>query len=336
MLPLCSLPCEDTIRRLLLLFSLSVVSHSLWSHGLQHARLPCPSLSPRVGSNPCLLIQWCYLTISSSVVPFPSCLQSFPASGSFSLGQFFTSGGQSIGASISVLLMNIQGWFTLGLTHLMSLQSKGLSRVFFSTTIWKHQFFSIQPSLWPMSRCVLSHFSHAWLFATPWTITQQAPLSMGFSKQEYCSGLPFPSPNEKVAIHKLADSRSASILILDSQPPELWELNVFCLNHPVCVHWFYQPRLRQGGRWWSSNTASSYSCGQEGRMGRKLDFGFNYMLWHPPSADCGQATIWSLRFCTCTLSTRGTASFSHENGIGHGCQALSPEPAAQQRPTDSC
>ena len=115
-------------------------------HGLQHARLPCPSLSPRVCSNSCPLSQWCYPTVSSSVIPF-SCLQSYPASGSFPVSQLFPSGSQSIGASASVLPMDIQGWFPLGLTALISLQSKGLSGLFSSTTIWKHQFFSAQPFL---------------------------------------------------------------------------------------------------------------------------------------------------------------------------------------------
>ena len=116
-------------------------------HELQHARLCCPSLSPGVCSKS--LSQWCYLTISSSATPFSSCPQSFLASESFPVNQLFPSGGQSIGASASasVLPMSIQGWFTLGLTGLISMFSKGLSRVLFSTTIWKHQFFGDQPSL---------------------------------------------------------------------------------------------------------------------------------------------------------------------------------------------
>ena len=138
---------------LLLLFSLQVLSDSLRPHGLQHIRLPCPSLSPGVCSNSCPLSQWCHPTISSSVACFSSCLQSFPASGSFPMSQLFTSGGQSIGvsASASVLPMNIQGWFPIELTGLISLQSKGLSRVFSNTTVQKHQFFSAQPSLWSNS-----------------------------------------------------------------------------------------------------------------------------------------------------------------------------------------
>ena len=134
------------------LFSCQVMSDSLRPHGLQHTRLPRPSLSPWVCSNSCPLNQWCHPTILSSVVSF-SCLQSFPASGSFQMSQFFTSGGQSIGASVStsVLSMHIQGWFPLGLLGLISLLAKGLSRVFSSNTIWKHQFFGAQSSLWSNS-----------------------------------------------------------------------------------------------------------------------------------------------------------------------------------------
>ena len=130
-------------------FSCSVVSDSLQPPGLQHARLPCPSPTPGVCSNSCPSSQWYHPTISSSVVPFSSCLPLFPASVSFPRNQFFASGGQSIevSASASVLPMNIQDWFPLGLTGLMSLQTKGLSRVFSRTTVQKHQFFSAQHSL---------------------------------------------------------------------------------------------------------------------------------------------------------------------------------------------
>ena len=123
-------------------YSPSVMSNSLQPHGLQCARLPCPSPTPRVYSNSCPLSQWCHPTISSSVDPFSSCLQSFPASGSFQMSQLFTSGGQSIGvsASASVLPVNIQDWFPLGLTGWISLRSKGLSRVFSNTTVPKNQF----------------------------------------------------------------------------------------------------------------------------------------------------------------------------------------------------
>ena len=130
-------------------FSRSVGSDSLWPHGLQHARPPCPSPTPGVHPNPCPLSRWCHPTISSSVVPFSSCLQSFPASGSFQKSQLFASGGQSTGvsASTSVFLMNTQDWSPLGWTGWISLQSKGLSRVFSNTTVQKHQFFSAQLSL---------------------------------------------------------------------------------------------------------------------------------------------------------------------------------------------
>ena len=121
------------------------MSDSLRPHGLQHTRLPCPSLSPRICSNSCPLSWWGYLMISSSAAPFSSCPQSFPASGSFPMSWLLASCGESIGASASatVLPMNIQDWFPLGWTGWISLLSKGLSRVFSSTTIWKHQFFSI-------------------------------------------------------------------------------------------------------------------------------------------------------------------------------------------------
>ena len=130
-------------------FSHSVVSNSLRSHGLQHTRLPCPSPAPGACSNSSPSSWWCHPTISSSVIPFSSCLQSFPTSGSFPMIQFFLSGGRSIGvsASTSVLPMNIQDWSPLGLIGWISSQSKGLSRVFSNTTVQKHQFFSTQLSL---------------------------------------------------------------------------------------------------------------------------------------------------------------------------------------------
>ena len=135
-------------------FSHSVVSDSLQPHELQHAKPPYPSPTPRVHSNSCPLSWWCHPTISSSIVPFSSLLQSFPASGSFQMSQFFTSGGQSIGisASTSVLPMNIQDWFPLGWTGWISLQSKGLSRVLVQhhsskASILRHSaFFIVQPS----------------------------------------------------------------------------------------------------------------------------------------------------------------------------------------------
>ena len=146
-----------------LLFSYSVMSDSLRPCGLRHARLSCLSLSPGVCSNSCLLSQWCHPTISSSVIPFSSCPRSFPASASFPMSLFFTSGGQSTGASASasVLPMNIQCWFPLRMTTLISLLSRGLSRVFSSTTVWRHQFFGAQPFLWSNSHIPI------WLLENP-------------------------------------------------------------------------------------------------------------------------------------------------------------------------
>ena len=129
-------------------FSCSVMCDALWPHELQHARLPCPSQTPEVYSNPCPSSWWCHPSISPSVVPFSSFPQSLPASGSFPVSQLFTWGGQSTGvsASASVLPMNTQGWSPLGWTGWISLQSKGLSRVFSRTTVQKHQFFGTQLS----------------------------------------------------------------------------------------------------------------------------------------------------------------------------------------------
>ena len=148
---------------MLLLFSCSVVSESFWLHGLQHARFLCPSLPPWVCSNSCPLTWWCHPTILSSVTLF-SCPQSFPASGSFLMIWLFTSGGQSIRASVSasVLPMSIQGWFSLGLTGLISLLSKGFSKVFSSTIVLKNQFFGAQPCLWCSSRIC------TWLLEKPY------------------------------------------------------------------------------------------------------------------------------------------------------------------------
>ena len=153
---LCLPPQRSQICLDWMLFSHSVVSDSLQPHGLQHTRLPCPSPSPKTSSNSCLLSQWCHPTISSSVVPF-SCLQHFPALGSSPVNQFFTSSGQNIGASVSVLPMSIQGWFPLEWTGWISLQSQRLSRAFSRTTDQKHQFFVVLSSLWSNSHI------HTWL-----------------------------------------------------------------------------------------------------------------------------------------------------------------------------
>ena len=195
-------------------FSRSVVSPSLQPHGLQQARPPCPSPTPGAYSNSCPLNQWCHPTISSSVIPFSSCPQSFPASGSFQMSQLFTSAVQSIGVSTSasVLPMNIQDWFPLGLTGWISLQSKGLSRVVAAAA----KSLQLCPTLCDPTdgsppgspvpgilqartlEWVAISFSNAWkwkvkvnllcrarLLATPWTAAFQAPPSMGFSRQEY-------------------------------------------------------------------------------------------------------------------------------------------------------
>ena len=213
------------------LFTHKVLSDSLQPHRLQHARFPCPSPSPRVCSNSCPLSQWCHPTISSSVTRFSSCPQSFPSWGSFPISHFFASGGQSIEASVSVsvLPMNIQDWFPLGLTGLISLlkslksllqhhssyavataAAKSLQScptlcdlidssppgspipgIFQARTLeWVAIFFS---SAWKWKVKVKS-LSRVQLLATPWTVAHQAPPSMGFSRQEYWSGVSLPSP----------------------------------------------------------------------------------------------------------------------------------------------
>jgi len=147
------MPDDQVFQSSSVQFSCSVVSDSLRPNGLQHTRPPCSSPTPGVHSISCALSRWCHPTISSSVDPFSSHLQSLPASGSFPMSQLFTWGGQSIGvsASASVLPMNTQDWFPLWWTGWISLQSRGLSRVFSNTTAQKHQFFSAQLSLWSNS-----------------------------------------------------------------------------------------------------------------------------------------------------------------------------------------
>ena len=144
-------------------FSSLVMSDSLPLHEPQHARPPCPSPTPRVYPNSCPLSWWCHLTISSSVIPFSSCLQSFPAPGSFQMSQLFASGGQNIGvsASTSVLPINTQDWSPLGWTGWISLQFKRLSTDFSNITVPKHQFFCAQLSLYSNSHI------HTWLLEKP-------------------------------------------------------------------------------------------------------------------------------------------------------------------------
>ena len=162
------------MKYVLTLSSVQSLSHvqSFAAHGLQYARLPCPSPTTRAYSNSCPLSGWCHSTISSSDIPF-SCLQSFPTSGSFQMSQLFASAGQSIGvsASASVLPMNTQDWFPLGWTAWIFLQTKGLSRVFSNTTVQKHQFFSTQISLW--SNCHI----HKWLLEKNIALTRQTLLA---------------------------------------------------------------------------------------------------------------------------------------------------------------
>ena len=156
-----SLP-KSQVSRVQFQFSCSVVSDSLQSHELQHTRPPCPSPTPGVHPNPCASSWWCHPAISSSVVPFSSCPQSLPAPESFPMSQLLAWGGQSSGlsASASVLPMNTQDWSPLEWTGWISLQSKGLSRVFFNTTVQKDQFFGTQPSsqsnshihTWPLEK----------------------------------------------------------------------------------------------------------------------------------------------------------------------------------------
>ena len=142
-------------------FSHSVVSDSLQPRGLQHTRPPCRPPTPGACSNSCPSSRWCHSTISSSVISISSCLQSFPASGSFLISQLFTTDGQSIGVHTSVLSMDIQDWFPIGLTGLISLLSKGSSRVFSNTTVQKHQLSGTLLSLWSKSHI------HTWLLEKP-------------------------------------------------------------------------------------------------------------------------------------------------------------------------
>ena len=201
------------------------MSNSLQPHGLQHTRLPCPSLSPRVCSNSCPLSWWCHPTISSSVITFSSHLQSFPASGSFPMSQLFTSRGQSIGASVSVLLVNIQDWFPLGLTGLIPFQSKWLSRVFSNTTVQKHQFFSAQPSLWSSSHI------HRWLLEKPQLWLDGALLAVS---------LLFNTLSRKVIVFL---SRSKHLLIswLQSPSPVILKPKKIKVYHSVRCFTIYLP-----------------------------------------------------------------------------------------------
>ena len=190
---------QECIRPFLLwLFNHLVVSDSFRHHGLQNARPPCPSPITRVYSNSSPSSQWCHPTIS--VISFTSCLQSCPASGSFPMSQLFTSSGQSIGASASasVFPMNIQGWSPLGWTGFVSLQSKGLSRVFSNTIVQRHQFFSTRPFLWSSSHL------YTWLLSLPYsrnkhnTVINYIAIKINFKKRSNGGGQCIYDINEGV------------------------------------------------------------------------------------------------------------------------------------------
>ena len=206
------------------------MSNSLQSQGLQHARLPCPSVSPGACENSSPLNQWGHPTISSSVVPFSSYLQSFLASGSFLISQLFASGGQSTGASVlaSDLPTNIQGWFPLGLTGLISLQSKGVSRVFSNTTVQKHQFFGAQSSLWSNSHI------HTWLLEINIALTIQIFVSevMSLFFNMLSRFVIAFLPRSKCLLISWLQSPSA--VILEPPPKNLWH----CFHcFPIYLPW---------------------------------------------------------------------------------------------------
>ena len=209
-------------------FSCSVVSDSLWPHGLQHARPPSPSTTPGVYSNSCPLSWWCHPTISSSVVPFFNHPQSFPASGSSQMSQFFASGGESIEVlvSASVLPMNIQEWFPLEWTGWISLQPKGLSRVFSNTTVQKHRFFSAQ-----LSSQSKSHI-HTWLLEKPlaltrWTFVGKV-MSLLFNMLSRLV-ITFLSRSKSLLISWL---QSPSAVIL--KPPKIKSITVSTVSPSIC------------------------------------------------------------------------------------------------------
>ena len=209
-------------------FSHSVVSDSLWPCGLQHARLLCPSPTPRVYPNSCPLSRWCHPTISSSVVPF-SCPQSFPALGSFPMSQLFASGGQSIGvsASTSVLPMNTQNWSPLGWTGGISLQSKGLSRVFPNITVQKHQFFFLVLSFLYTATHTSIHDFRKTTALTRWTFIGKAMSSIF----NMLSRLDIAFlPRSKHLLISWLQSPSAVIL----EPPKIKSVTVTIVSPSIC------------------------------------------------------------------------------------------------------
>ena len=203
------------------------MSDFLWPHGLQHPRLLCPPLSPGVCSNSCPLSRWCHLTISSSVASFSSCPQSFPTSGSFPMSWLFTSGSQSIGvsASASVLPKNIQDWFLLGLTGLISLLFKRLSRVFFSTTVRKHQFFGAQLSLWSIFECLVC----------------ASPQVSGWEYNEESKN---KNKQDRPCLWSCLVKSSCLYLPRLSAPPQLRNFSGFCLGFPS-LHYVMETFPRQ-------------------------------------------------------------------------------------------
>ena len=200
---------------------------TLQLRALHHARLPCPSPTSGARSNSCPSSQWCHPTISSSVVPFSSCLQSFLASGSFLMSPFFASGGQSIGASasVSVLPMNIQDLFPLGWTGWISLKSKGLSGVFSNTTIQKHQFFSAQLSLWSNShihtKLLENHSLNRWTF-----VGKVMSLLFNMLSRLVITFL----PRSKRLLISWLQSPSAVIL----EPPKIKSLTISTVSPSIC------------------------------------------------------------------------------------------------------
>ena len=244
------------------------MSNSLPPHGLQHTRLPCASLSPRVCSNSHPLNQWCYLTILSFATLFSFCLQSFPASGSFPMSRLFASGDQSTGASASasVLPMNIQDWFPLGWAGFISLQSKGLSRGFSSTTIQKHQFFSTQTSLYSLTSVhdywknhsvqfsSVQLLSRVRLFATPWITAGQASLSITNS----WSSLKLMSIEWVMSSSRLILCRP--LLLLPPIPPSI---GVFSSESTLRMRW---------PKYWSFNFNISPSNEHPGLISFRIDW----------------------------------------------------------------
>ena len=228
------------------------MSDSLWPHGLQHSRLPCPSTTPGACSNSSPWSRWCHPTISSSVVPFSSRLQSFPASGSFPRSQFFTSGGQSIrtSASASVLNINIQDWFPLGLTGWLSLQSKGLSRVFSNTTVlWLSAFFIVQLSHTYMT-------TRKTIALTRWTFVSKV-MSLLFNMLSRLA-ISF-LPRSKHLLVSCLQLTSAMIL----EPPKIKSLFPLC-PHIFAMKWWDQ--MASGIRMQNAKVGSQDTPGVTGKF----------------------------------------------------------------------